>query len=148
MVIRPRNTLRGLTAKALASLTSTNGRHATVFSSRSPLEILPFYTSLVVFFTAIFYVSLFAPLVLLLILWKKLTPRAGDRITVATAIVVSLSYGYLMASLIFRSVFLGGDYSDRLFATVEVNTAITFVLFVVALIRKSAMRALLACSAF
>jgi hypothetical protein len=41
---------------------------------------------------------------------------------------------------------LGPDYSERLFLTVQVHTAFDFGLFVLALLRKSSARKLLACS--
>jgi predicted permease len=59
----------------------------------------------VVFFAAVFYVLLFGPLVLFVFLWKKLLSQTRDRTSIATAALISLSYGYLMAALVFRSVF-------------------------------------------
>jgi len=53
-----------------------------------------------------------------------------------------------MAALLFRSTFLGADYSERLFTTVGVNTAITFCLFVCAAALKSQVRLLLSITAF
>ena len=50
--------------------------------------------------------------------------------------LTSLSYGYLLVALLFRSALLGGDYSNRLFSTVGVNTVLTFVLFILALVPK------------
>jgi hypothetical protein len=60
--------------------------------------------------------------------------------------VASLSYGYLLAALVFKSILLGA--SDRLFITIQANTAFTFVLFLLAVFRKSSVCPLLACSVF
>jgi hypothetical protein len=72
--------------------------------------------------------------------------RHPDRVAVAVATLVSLSYGYLIAAMHFRSTLLGGDYSHRLFATVELNTALTFGLFLIGVVRRSSSRLLLACT--
>jgi hypothetical protein len=59
---------------------------------------------------------------------------------------LSLSYGFLLAALAFKSTLLGPDYSDRLFLTVQAQSASGFILFLLAL-RKSPVRVLLASSA-
>lgn len=58
-------------------------------------------------FAGLFYTALFGPAVLLVFLWKSLLPRRSERVAVAIATLVSISYGYLMAALLFRSVLLG-----------------------------------------
>ncbi len=65
---------------------------------------------------------------------------------VAIAALAALSYGYLLAALFYKSALLGADYSERLFITVQVSTAFTFVLLILALVRKSPVRSLLACT--
>lgn len=98
-------------------------------------------------FAVVYYLSLFGPLFLLGIAWCKL-PSLKRRFEVTVLALISLSYCYLMAALLSRSTFLGPDYGNRLFATVETNTAVSFCLFLVAGIRKSSIRLLLALGAF
>ncbi len=99
-------------------------------------------------FAALYDTSLFGPIVLLALLWRSLLSRRKEKAALAVATIVSLSYGYLMLALLFRSALLGGDYSDRLFATVQTNTALAFCLFIFAVLRKSPSRWLLASAAF
>jgi hypothetical protein len=98
-------------------------------------------------FTMVYFVSLFGPVLLLAFLWRRLSSQESDVTAVATAALVSISYGYLLGALLFRSALLGGDYSERLFATVETNTALSLCLFILAVVRKSTCRPLLAGSA-
>jgi hypothetical protein len=99
-------------------------------------------------FAAFLYTSLFGPIVLLALLWKRLSSWRKERAAFTIAILVSLSYGYLMLGLLFKSALLGSDYRNRLFATLQTNTALAFCLFLLAVLRKSSSRLLLASAAF
>jgi hypothetical protein len=99
-------------------------------------------------FGAVFYFALFSPVILLAVLWHRLLSGQRGKFGVVVAVLASLSYGYLVAALLFRSRLLGSDYGGRLFITVETNTAVAFCLAILAGTRKSPVRVLLACSAF
>jgi hypothetical protein len=98
-------------------------------------------------FTVIFCLALFGPIALLPLTWRRFLSHEHRRYPIAIAALTSLSYGYLLASLLFRHALLGGDYSGRLFGTVQVNTVLAFVLFIMAVVPTYRVRALLACSA-
>jgi hypothetical protein len=98
-------------------------------------------------FAPVFNASLFGPLLLLALVWRKLLRQTTNSAVAITALA-TLNYGYLMASLLLRSTFLGQDYSDRLFITIEINTVLAFGLFVFAVIVKSPVRPLLAFTTF
>jgi len=93
------------------------------------------------------YLLLFGPLLLLALVWRGLLSGRKTRFALAIAGSVSLCYGYLLAAFLFKAVVLGPDYSDRLFLTAQLNTGFAFVLFVVAILRKSPGRGQLACAA-
>ena len=99
-------------------------------------------------FDAVFYLSLFSPLLLLTLTWHRLLSQQHGKYSLTITVLASLSYGYLLAALLFKPILLGADYSDRLFITVQANTGFTFVLFLIAVFRKSPSRSLLACSVF
>jgi len=99
-------------------------------------------------FAAVFYFLLFTPSVMLGFVWHKLFSLHGNKVGVAIAALASVSYVYLVAALLFRSMLLGQDYSNRLFITVEANAALAFCLSILAGVRKSPVRVLLACTAF
>jgi hypothetical protein len=98
-------------------------------------------------FTAVYYLALFGPLLLLTFVWRKLLSSTTDKTVVVIATLISLTYAYLMAALFFRSALLGGDYSKRLFVTVQMNTLFALCLSILSVIWKSPIRALLTCSA-
>lgn len=58
-------------------------------------------------FAALFYTSLFGPIVLFALLWRTLLSRRKEKAAFAVATLVSLGYGYLMLALLFRSALLG-----------------------------------------
>jgi hypothetical protein len=93
-----------------------------------------------------FYSALFSPALVLMFLWRKLRLFQRSKYGIAIAGLASVSYGYLLAALMYKSVLLGPDYSARLFLTVEVNTAATLALSVMAVVRRSPVRTLLTCS--
>ena len=98
-------------------------------------------------FAGIFYLFLFGPLVLLPLTWLKHCRNGQSGFSSAILWLTSISYGYLLTAMWFKAALLGTDYSDRLFATVQAGTALTFVFFLLAAFRKSAHRLLLMASA-
>lgn len=94
-----------------------------------------------------FYSALFSPLLLLTFLWRKFRLFQRSKYGISIAALASISYGYLLAAVMYKSILLGPDYSGRLFLTVEVNTAATLTLAAMAILRRSPVRKLLACSA-
>jgi hypothetical protein len=105
-----------------------------------------FYTSAMWLFVCVYYLSLFGPLLLLPIVWSKMFSLQKSAFAMTITTLLSLSYGFLLAALAFKSTLLGPDYSDRLFLTVQAQSASGFILFLLAL-RKSPVRVLLASSA-
>jgi hypothetical protein len=99
-------------------------------------------------FVALYCLALLSPLPLLALLWRKVLAHDKSNFTEAIAVLASISYGSLLAGLMYKSTLLGPDYSDRLFITLQANTAFTFALFVLALFRRSPARTLLTCSVF
>jgi|GEM_PF-3605606 hypothetical protein len=97
-------------------------------------------------FVCVYYLSLFGPLLLLPIVWSKMFSLQKSAFAMTITTLLSLSYGFLLAALAFKSTLLGPDYSDRLFLTVQAQSASGFILFLLAL-RKSPVRVLLASSA-
>jgi len=83
-------------------------------------------------FEVVFYLSFLSPVILLSIVWVSLLLRQKSKFAVAIAALASSSYGYLMAALVFRSILLGEDYSQRLFITIYTNAGVAFCLFVLA----------------
>jgi hypothetical protein len=96
---------------------------------------------------AVIYLLLFSPLLLLVFVWRGLMSGRKTWFVVVMAGLVSLCYGYLLSALLFKTVILGPDYSDRLFLTAQFNTGFALVLFVLAILRRSPERGLLACTA-
>jgi hypothetical protein len=99
-------------------------------------------------FVALYCLALLSPLPFLAFLWRKVLSHDKSNFIVAVAGLASISYCYLLAGLMYKPTLLGPDYSDRLFITLEANTAFTLGLFVLALFRRSPVRNLLTCSVF
>ncbi len=96
------------------------------------------------FGVALCRLAFFAPLLLLPVMWLKLRARPKGKYIMGIAVLASVSYGFLMAVLTSKSVLLGPEYSSRLFITAGVNAFANLALSVVALVRKSPVRILLA----
>lgn len=99
-------------------------------------------------FAGVFCLSLFAPLLLIPLAWLKLDRNRQSAYSSAILALTSLSYGYLALAMWFKAALLGTDYSDRLFVTVQVGTAFSFILFLLAAVQKSPNRSLLLGSTF
>ncbi len=99
-------------------------------------------------FAGVFYLFLFGPLLLLPLTWLKRSRNPQSRFSSAILVLTSISYGYLLLAIPFKAVLLGTDYSDRLFATVNVGTALTFALFCLTAFGKTPTRRLLMASTF
>lgn len=101
-------------------------------------------------FTVIYFLSLFGPVLLLLVGWWKHYSRKIP-LPIPSFVVLlltSISYAYLLLALVLKAVLLGPDYSDRLFLTVQTGAALNFLLSIATIFIETSILLLLIATSF